>query len=361
MKIMHIVGNRPQFIKLSPVSREVRKRGHDEYIIHTGQHFDINMSDVFFKELDIPVPDENLHISGGTHAEMTARIMLALEKPVKKYNPDVVIVYGDTNSTLAAALVVRKLGIPIIHIEAGPRTGCPYNPEEINRTVVDHISDVLCAPDENSKKNLDGEGLSANSYFTGDVMYDTFLNCRNKIDSVEFLRKIGVENRKYILMTWHREENTLDKERMQWIVKLITSVEKTVIFPIHPRTKNKLIEHGLLKELEENENIILIEPVGYLEMVSLLTHCEFVLTDSGGLSKESFFANVRCLFMSDLVVWPDLEKSDWIIHLRSNIEENLQLIDSMCKKNNEVQEKPLYYGAGKSAKEILDIIEEKYL
>lgn len=361
MKIMHIVGNRPQFIKMAPISWEMKKRGYKEIIIHTGQHFDANMSEVFFRELDIPVPDENLHISGGTHAEMTARIMMALEKPVETYKPDVVILYGDTNSTLAAALVVRKLGIPIVHVEAGPRTGSQNNPEEINRTIVDHISDILCAPNQSSKKNLDREGLDTKSYFTGDVMYDTFLNCCNKIDFEEFSRRLGIKDQKYILLTWHREENTSSKERMEWIVELITNVGKTIVFPIHPRTKNKLLEYGLLKQLEESDNVILIEPVGYLEMVSLLSHCELVLTDSGGLSKESFFANVRCLFMLNLEVWPELEKSGWIIHLKANIEENLQLIDSMIQKNSKIKEKPLFYGEGKTAKVILDIIEEKYL
>ena len=212
--IMHIVGNRPNFIKLAPISREIRKRGYKEIIIHTGQHFDENMSDVFFRELDIPEPDENLHVSGGSHSEMTARIMLELETVVIKYHPHVVFVYGDTNSTLAAALVVRKLNIPIAHIEAGIRTGIYENPEEANRIFVDHASELLCTPDRASKRNLEMEGLGAKSCFTGDVMYDAFLYYKKRVNAERIMEKYGVRSKEYILMTWHRQENTSDAERM---------------------------------------------------------------------------------------------------------------------------------------------------
>lgn len=361
MKIMHIVGNRPQFIKLAPVSQEVRKRGHEEIIIHTGQHFDINMSDVFFEELGIPSPTENLHVSGGTHSEMTANIMIALEPCVKKYSPDIVILYGDTNSTLAAALVVRKLGIPIVHVEAGPRTGGINNPEEINRVIVDRISDILCAPDESSKDNLGREGLGEKSFFTGDVMYDAFLNNCNKADFGKLASELDIENNKYILMTWHREENTSCVERMEWILQFLEQIELPVVFPMHPRTKKKLEEYGLLERLQSLENIKLSEPLGYLEMVALISHCSLVLTDSGGLSKEAFFANRKCLFMVELQVWAVLEENGWIVHLKDSIPENIRILNELMHSNGNVEEKkPLYYGNGRNAAVILDIIEEKY-
>ena len=179
------------------------------------------MSDIFFKELEIPIPNENLHISGGSHSEMTAKIMLALEAVVLKYEPQIVIVYGDTNSTLAAALVVRKLNIPIVHIEAGARTRSRQNPEEMNRVVVDHVSDLLCTPDNESKINLEKEGLGTRGYFTGDVMYDAFLYYRNKVDAREVLSRYGLQGNSYILMTWHRQENTSDVQRMNQILYLI--------------------------------------------------------------------------------------------------------------------------------------------
>ena len=232
--IMHIVGNRPQFIKLAPISRELRRRGYNEFIIHTGQHFDENMSDVFFKELDIPMPDENLHISGGSHSEMTARIMLALESVVIRYHPQIVFVYGDTNSTLAAALVVRKLNIPIVHIEAGLRTGVYENPEEANRIFVDHSSTLLCTPDRRSLENLKKEGLGERSYFTGDVMYDAYCYYRDKVDTESIMNKYGIKKKEYILMTWHRQENTSDAGRMIQILELIETIKRPIVCPMHP-------------------------------------------------------------------------------------------------------------------------------
>jgi UDP-N-acetylglucosamine 2-epimerase len=355
--IMHIVGNRPQFIKLAPVSREIRKRGYREVIIHTGQHFDANMSDIFFEELDIPKPDVNLHISGGSHTDMTARMMLALEKVLIEYDPAVVVLYGDTNSTLAAALTARKLNLRIAHVEAGPRTGSWTSPEETNRIVTDRISDMLFAPDQVSMDNLTGEGLREKAYFTGDVMYDSFLYCKERVDADAVLSKYRMQRGAYVLMTWHRQENTGDKARMEEILRMIKKIDGSVLYPMHPRTRKMLQEYGLLAGAEQIENLHIIEPVGYQEMVALSSNCRFILTDSGGLSKESFFAGAKCLFMMNdgVSVWPDLEKSRRLIHVPHEQDLTDELLAECSRK--EEGEKPLFYGDGNAAAKIVDILE----
>ena len=360
MKIMHIVGNRPQFIKLAPVSMEVRKRGHIETIIHTGQHFDENMSDVFFSELGIPAPTENLHISGGTHASMTGEMMIALEKTIISHAPDVVIVYGDTNSTLAAALTARKMQLPVVHIEAGPRTGNSNNPEEINRRAVDHISDLLFAPDQTSLNNLINEGQQDHAYFCGDVMYDAY-----RIYSEKETADMNLPG-SFILMTWHRQENTSDKERMSFILDVIQGAGVPVVCPMHPRTRGKLREFGLLEKATNTENLSIIDPVGYFEMVSLMNRCSLTLTDSGGLSKESWFAKKKCIFMVDLLVWPELEERGQILHMPDNAEEAITMIkkiredaDRSEAKTDDGDETELF-GDGYAAPKIMDEIERRY-
>lgn len=359
--IMHIVGNRPQFIKLAPVSREIRKRGYKEIIVHTGQHFDDNMSEIFFRELDIPVPDENLHVSGGSHCEMTAKIMLALEPVVLKHKPQAVMVYGDTNSTLAAALVVRKLNISIVHVEAGSRTGSHQNPEEINRIIVDHISDLLCTPDKESEINLKKEGLGARGYFTGDVMYDAFLYYKNKVNAREVLSKYGLKSNEYILMTWHRQENTSDAQRMNHILNLIESIRRPIICPLHPRTRIKLEEYHLMGRAEGIVGFKMIQPVGYLDMTALASNCGMILTDSGGLSKESYFAGVKCLFMLELDVWPDLEKSGWIKKMSVDNQENVDMICQCMDLHiyeQKIENNEQFYGNGQAAVKIMDLVEK---
>lgn len=360
--IMHIVGNRPQFIKLAPVSRELRKRGYKEIIIHTGQHFDENMSDVFFKELDIPESDENLRISGGSHAEMTARMMLSLEPVVIKYHPQIVFVYGDTNSTLAAALVVRKMNIPIVHVEAGARTGAHGNPEEVNRILVDHVSDILCTPDMESMNNLDREGLGAKGCFTGDVMYDAFCYYKNKVDAKRVMEGYGIESGEYILMTWHRQENTSDVDRMSQILDFVESINRPIVCPMHPRTYSKLKEYCLLERAMAIEGFHIVQPVGYLEMIALSSNCGMILTDSGGLSKESYFAGVKCMFMMELNVWPDLQKIGWIKHMTQDNQENVNMVDELFKSNMQVGKKnsELFYGDGDAAGKIVDLMERYF-
>ncbi len=358
MRVMHIVGNRPQFIKLAPVSRELHNRDIDEIIIHTGQHYDENMSDVFFKELELPEPDQNLCIGSGSHTQVTAKAMIEVEKAMFKYKPTCVLVYGDTNSTLAAALVAIKLAIPIVHIEAGPRTHNLYNPEECNRIVVDHLSSYLCTPDKVAQKNLIEEGINPNRiFFTGDVMYDEFLYCTSK-DFGHGLKNIP-DN--FILLTWHRQENTSDKERMLQIIDFLQSVEYSLVFPIHPRTRKMLEKFGLMEKINSIEGMYIIDPVGYKEMVVLLNKCKMLISDSGGASKEASFCGKKCLYLLDMVIWPELLESGFIQNIdfnrRDSVKKGLSIIKSIStdRDNNGICQ---FFGDGHAAIKIVDIIEE---
>ncbi len=357
MLIMHIVGNRPQFIKLAPLSKEIQDRGYKDIILHTGQHYDKNMSDVFFEELGIDRPVENLEVGSGSHAEITARAIIGVEKACLKYKPSIVIIYGDTDTTLAAALACKKLNIPLAHVEAGPRTYHKENPEEMNRVVVDHISDMCFCPDKSSVRNLNKEGIVHNVWFSGDIMYDAFLQTEAK-QKENLLEKYHLKKNDYVLMTWHRQENTESKERMEQILSFLEKVESKILYPMHPRTKKVLHEFGLWERLNNISNLKVIEPVGYVEMVYLQSNCKIILTDSGGLSKESVFAGVKCLFMVDLHVWPDLEAIGWVKHIYFDNEASVReaLKDIMADKAD--RQTVDFYGDGYAAAKIVNCIEE---
>lgn len=360
--IMHIVGNRPQLIKLAPLSRELRRRGYQDIIIHTGQHYDENMSDVFFKELEIPKPYKNLRIGSGTHAEVTGKALIEIEKVILELDPKVVIVYGDTNSTLAAALAAVKVGKPVIHIEAGPRSYEGSNPEEINRRMIDHISTVLCCPDQASVNNLALENVRENVYNTGDIMYDTFLYCRQK-QGVDILKRLSLEKEDYILMTWHRQENTSSKERMLKILQFIEKLENTVLWPVHPRTRKMLQQFELYDYAKEITNLKMMEPVGYLDMVNLLIYSKLVVCDSGGVSKETYFAGKKCYFMLNWNPWKELVDNKVIKTIDFNdhndVDEKIRNINEE-KKYSELPEVDIF-GKGNTAQVIVDILEQKEL
>ena len=342
--ITHIVGNRPQFIKLAPLYHELEKAGFEQNIIHSGQHYDENMSDIFFKELNIPAPGVNLSAGGGSHAQMTAKIMIRLEQELLRISPRLVILYGDTNTTLAGAMVASKLCIPIAHVEAGPRTHSKANPEECNRIVTDHLADILFCPDAVSLQNLQREGLSRISYMTGDIMYDTYLTISEKT-------KKGISQDEIILMTWHRQENTSDRKRMESILNLVERLGEKVVCPLHPRTRKCLEQYGLSDKVESISNLEIISPVGYVEMVRLMNRAKLILTDSGGVSKESSFAGARCLFMLDLDLWEDLVRDNWICKVDP---ENMDNVDNAlrfakCARRVAPDDRPKYYGDGHAA------------
>lgn len=306
MKIVTIVGARPQFIKAAVVSHVLRIK-HEEILVHTGQHYDYNMSEQFFEELAIPKPNYNLGISGGTHAQMTGRMMIAIEDILQNENPDWLLLYGDTNSTLAGALAAAKLHIPICHVEAGTRTHSMTNPEEINRICTDHLSTLLLASTKSGLKEMAKEGLLGRGLMVGDPMFDAFVEYSNKLKINEIKLttldgEIITAPSVFYYLTCHREENTAKDLNLINILKAMNSVENPTIYPVHPR--NKVRAKKICDELQL-ENVILVEPVGYLESVCLVKNAKKIVTDSGGLQREAFFAGKKCVTVLDFIVWPE--------------------------------------------------------
>jgi UDP-GlcNAc3NAcA epimerase len=301
-KIFTVVGARPQFIKASVVSLAfAQAEGIEETILHTGQHFDANMSDIFFEQLQIPRPDIQLNIHGGNHGEMTGRMLTEIEQCLQEQKPDRVLVYGDTNSTLAGALAAAKLHIPVAHVEAGLRSFNMLMPEEINRILTDQISDLLFCPTKSAVQNLHNEGFDRKPVQVlqvGDVMHDAAL-----LFADQAIEPAGNLPREFILATLHRAENTDCPQRLASIVAALNDIhqnEAPVVIPLHPRTRQKLSQHGLTLQVHS------IDPVGYLEMLWLLKHCQLVLTDSGGVQKEAFFFGKACVTLRDQTEWVEL-------------------------------------------------------
>ena len=353
MKIVTIVGARPQFIKAATVSRVISERDDiSEIMIHTGQHFDANMSKVFFDELDISQPDFNLGIGGGTHGENTGRMIEGIESALIQEKPDWVIVYGDTDSTLAGTLAAEKLHIPLAHDEAGLRSFNRQMPEEINRVLTDHAANILFVPTIAALKNLENEGISGKSVkLVGDVMYDATLFFRTQA------RKPIIENLEdktpFILCTIHRAENTDKSDRLGDILHLINNLAKDVdiVLPLHPRTSAVINQ---LSKVKLSRDVKVIEPVGFLEMSWLLSHCQMVITDSGGIQKEAYFYEKPCVTLRDETEWVELVEAGFNrlispenINAHSEIDEMRKL--SFSNDGD-------LYGNGKASKKIIDYI-----
>lgn len=298
MKIFHVVGARPNFVKMAPVYKALEKRGISQLIVHTGQHYDKNMSDVFFTELEIKTPDINFNVGSASHAIQTAKIMIAFEELVEKNRPDLVLVYGDVNSTVAAAMVCSKLGIKIGHVEAGLRSFDRTMPEEINRIITDQISDLYFIPSIEARENLLKEGIAANKiYFVGNVMIDTLVKYLDLIKQQNL--PYGLEQGTYGVITLHRPSNVDDKDNLIRIMNFLNdlSLQIKLIFSIHPRTRaliNKITETKL-----NEKNIIVIDPIGYKEFLNLVFRSKFVLTDSGGIQEETTYLGISCLTMRE--------------------------------------------------------------
>lgn len=314
MKVVTIVGARPQFIKCAPVSRALRRK-HTEILVHTGQHYDYGMSDVFFKELDIPSPDYNLGIGSGTHGHQTGAMLAAIEDVLIKEQPDMLLVYGDTNSTVAGALAAAKLHIPVVHVEAGLRSFDRRMPEEINRVMTDHLSDILFCPTETAVANLKNEGIVKGVYHVGDVMTDAVMFNRERAEQQShILENVGVRSKEYIAATIHRPSNTDSIENMQAIFKAFASCDKTIVFPIHPRTRKYLNEYHLVIP----KNVILIDPLGYLDMLRLMANAERIVTDSGGVQKEAYLLKVPCITLRENTEWIETLTGGWNILVNSS-------------------------------------------
>ena len=305
LKIVTVIGARPQFIKAAAGSRQIRK-AHKEILVHTGQHFDDNMSAVFFREMGIPEPDYNLGISGGSHAQMTAKMLVGIEEILITEKPDAALVYGDTNSTLAAALAAVKLQIPVFHVEAGNRLGTLNNPEEVNRITTDHLATLDFCATEDALEKLKREGLGNRSHCVGNIMYDSFLHFADQPwdypNILDFDGNPVIIPPEYYYMTCHRQENTYSDEPLGEILTAMNSLDAPTIYPVHPRNRERAKR---ICDREGFRNIILTQPVGYSDSVHLTKNAKKIVTDSGGLQCEAFYAGVQCVFILDYIVWPE--------------------------------------------------------
>ena len=302
-----IVGARPQFIKAAPVSRALATSFH-EVFIHTGQHYDYGMSDVFFEEMEMRPPDFHLGAGGGTHGEQIGKMLIALEKVLDAVKPDMVLVYGDTNSTLAGALAAAKAQIPLAHVEAGLRSYNRAMPEEINRVLTDHVSSLLFCPTHASVENLAKEGITEGVHHVGDVMYDALLhNLAIAQKRSTILASLGLKKRTYALATVHRAANTDDPGRMSAILNALSSLSTTVVFPVHPRTRKMIQEAGL----SVSKSVRMIEPVGHFDILILQENASCILTNSGGMQKEAYLLGVRCITLRNETEWVETVQAGW--------------------------------------------------
>lgn len=354
MKILSIIGARPQFVKEAIVQNEIAKyKDMKEIVIHTGQHYDNNMSDIFFKTLNMKKPDYDLGIKALSHGEMTGRMIIELEKIMMTEKPDVVLLYGDTNSTLAGAVAASKLKIKIAHIEAGLRQEPKDIPEETNRVLTDRLSDYLFVPSELAIKNLHKEGIEKGIYFTGDVMYDIFLKMKPKFD-YSLLNELGLKDNKYVIVTLHRDFNVDIPKKLEMILIDINRIAKemNVVYPIHPRTRNRIKEFGLEKYVSD---IKIIEPIDYLKLMGLTEHCYKVITDSGGYQKEAYFAGKQAIVVMPDTGWRELV--DYGINVLTEPDKIYQntLNTGHGKYINNI------YGNGKAAEKIVAILKDFYL
>ncbi len=365
LKIVTIVGARPQFIKAAPLSNLVRQK-HSEILVHTGQHYDKNMSELFFSELNIPFPDYNLAVGSSSHGMQTGRMLEKIENILLKEKPDGMIVYGDTNSTLAGALAASKLHIPVFHVEAGLRSYNKLMPEEQNRVLTDHLSTLLLCPTRTAVNNLVKEGITEGVYFTGDIMYDAVLRffklSEQRYGSGVWLREIAnssnynnlkLSENNYYLATIHRAENTDNKDRLQEIFEAFGELDKPVLIPMHPRTRHLIGDS--ISSLASN--IIVIEPVGYLLMLYLTANSYMVLTDSGGLQKEAYFLKTPCTTLRDETEWVETLKNGWNVLSAvdsSNIIRNATRSLS-CLQHDQRME----FGDGSAAEAIIEKIEKR--
>lgn len=348
MKVISLVGARPQFIKEAILNKAFEKAQIEEIIVNSGQHYDYNMSDVFFKTLGIKSPDYNLEIGSGLHGEMTGKMLVEFEKLTMKINPDVILVYGDTNTTLAGALVGAKLKIPVAHVEAGVRMLPKDMPEEINRVLADRISTYLFCPTKRSVENLKKEGIVSGVYFTGDVTYDLYLQTEKDFDYSMYEKLDLIEN-EFVVVTIHRDYNVDEKVRLKKILKSLGEVSKNkkVVFPMHPRTKKRIEEFGLENMVN---NFELLEPLGYLSLMALIKKCSSVITDSGGLQREAYYAQKPAFLLMPDPAWHELVERK--MNFLCNPENLLETMD----EQKDYKYVPYIQGKGDAGEEIVKIL-----
>ena len=349
MKVVTIVGARPQFIKAAAVSRALRKR-HTEVLVHTGQHYDYAMSGVFFDGLELPPADVNLEVGSGGHGWQTGRMLEGIEKVLQTERPGCVLIYGDTNSTLAGALAAAKLHVPVAHVEAGLRSFNREMPEEINRVMADHVSDLLFCPSEPAVKNLAAEGITRGVHIVGDVMLDVLNWARKRAEAKlpGTLEKFSVKPGKYLLVTLHRSENTDKPERLGGIVAALNDLQEPVLFPIHPRSKKMLAAGG--HELKPHVHVV--DPLGYFEMVLMSGAARMILTDSGGLQKEAYWLGVPCVTLRDETEWVETVDAGWNRLVGADREKIVTTVKSFSAPG----ERLTLYGAGDTAERCVELL-----
>jgi UDP-GlcNAc3NAcA epimerase len=362
MKLITIIGARPQFIKAAPFSEVFRKQ-NTEILVHTGQHYDANMSDIFFEELNIPKPDYHLGVGSGSHGKQTAAMLAGIEEILLKEQPDGVLVYGDTNSTLAGALAASKLHVPVYHVEAGLRSYNKRMPEEQNRVVTDHLSTLLFCPTQTAVDNLNKEGITVGVVNVGDIMYDSVMRnigiATTRYAHGAWLHEIIQENgpidpqveQGYYLATIHRAENTDDPHRLVSIFQALNGLNQPVLLPLHPRTK-KLVEHLNL----DLRNIHIIQPVGYLLMLYLTAHATMVVTDSGGLQKEAYFLKTPCTTLRDQTEWVETLENGWNVLSPIDVQKITDNVHRELTCLNYPQ--PKLFGNGDTAQKICEALSQ---
>jgi UDP-GlcNAc3NAcA epimerase len=352
VKVATIVGARPQFVKAAMVSRELRAQSEvEEVFIHTGQHYDRNMSGVFFEELGIPPPDYDLGVGSALHGEQTGEMLKRAEKVLLNEKPDAVLVYGDTNSTLAGALAAAKLRISLAHVEAGMRSHNRNMPEEVNRVLTDHLADYLFCATETAVDNLAFEGIKAGVYNVGDVMYDAALFYYQVAESRStILQRVNVEPKGYYLATIHRAENADDPQRLSSIINALSLSPKVVIIPLHPRTRKALAIHAMTM----SGRLRIIEPVSYLDMVMLEKNAQIILTDSGGVQKEAYFFQVPCITLRDETEWVETVKGGWNRIAGTGMNSILRALAEIA--SNSWRSSNFHFGRGDASKKICKML-----
>jgi UDP-N-acetylglucosamine 2-epimerase len=354
MKILSIVGARPQFIKEYVVSKTITKFC-DYILVHTGQHYDFEMSQIFFDQLNISEPDYNLGLKSDLHGEQTGKMLIKIEIILKNEKPDLVLVYGDTNSTLAGALASAKLLIPIGHVEAGLRSFDKMMPEEINRILTDHCSQLLFAPTKTALKILRTEGVTRGVHLTGDVMYDALLDNLKIAKKSKILQTLNITPKEYFLTTIHRPSNTDNINNLSNILDVLSGIDETVIFPIHPRTKKFIENYGLKQKI--GKNIVMLNPVGYFDFIWLEKNAKKILTDSGGIQKEAYLHKVPCITLRDTTEWTETIEDKWNILTGAEKEKILDAIKNFQPK---LKQRNLF-GDGHASEKIATIVKQYLL
>ncbi|HEU0024395.1 MAG TPA: UDP-N-acetylglucosamine 2-epimerase (non-hydrolyzing) [Thermoleophilaceae bacterium] len=351
MAVVTIVGNRPQFVKAAAVSRRLRE-AHEELIVHTGQHHDDELSRVFFDELGVPPPDHQLHAASGTNTAQTARILAELEPILARARPELVIVYGDTNSTLAGALAAAQAGLPTAHVEAGMRSFDHTMPEELNRVLVDHASDLLLCSTETAVENLGRESVRGETHLVGDVMADVSLAFQELAhERSTALTERGLEPQGYLLVTAHRAGNVDPPDRLLRLVELLEAVPGPVVFPTHPRTRRRLEEEELLERLGAAPGLELAPPLGYLDFLELARNARAVLTDSGGVQKEAYLLGVPCVTLRDTTEWVETVDAGWNVLVDLDVTAALDALERQPPAD-----RPELYGGGHAAERVRDVV-----